>query len=153
MGVDVISYKKFILIEGRAEADEAIIVDDSLLAELPHALKGVEPGNYKASIYGPEVRFSPSIAFSMWCGQLAQIAGYAQKDALAGNAINQAFVELTGFPERHGFLGPAAVLKLHDDFVAFDAIAAVVGGEFYKLYRKFADAIAFARNGGCVEIS
>lgn len=154
MGVDITAYKLISSTRSCAEDDDkTFMVDEDVLKRLPLAMKGLQPGTYKADDERLEVRFGPAVFFIMWCDQLAQLAGYTQQEALKGGLVDKPFLELTGFSERHGLIGPAASAKLHHDFVSFDALAAGCGGEFYDFYRKLAEAFAHAKDGGGVEIS
>lgn len=154
MGVDITAYKLISLATSPdEEACKTFVVDEDDLKRLPFAMKGLRPGTYTTEDDGLEVRFGLAVFFIMWCDQLAQLAGYTHQDALKGGLVDKPFLELTGFTERHGLIGPAASAKLHEDFSTFDAQAAARGGEFYEFYRKLAGAFAHAKDGGGVEIS
>ncbi|TCB60204.1 hypothetical protein E0J20_09430 [Rhizobium leguminosarum bv. viciae] len=83
-------------------------------------------------------------AYSDWRQELADMAGFTGKKA-------DPFYYIIWFSDCQGVIGPEASAKLAQDFEAFDQIASKKSPTFYRRYRTFADAFAYATDGGFVK--
>lgn len=167
-GLDITAYEKLtVVVAPKLDEYGEPLADNQVRLEpvkAPERFAGLQAGAvYQfGSAFG--FRAGSYSGYNAWRNELAKLAGNAQTiykgvdgksalryDATVWNKKRGPFWELIDFSDSEGVIGPVVCKRVHRDFVAFEAAAAVhPDPDFRSAYIDWAKAFAMCANDGAV---
>jgi hypothetical protein len=169
MGLDISAYSQLVKTENEDYIDAYLYKNDFVFEQS----KGIEPGNYCVEGECHSFRAGSYSGYNEWRKMLAEMIGYTPEEIWAisealvrDDKLNEVldekseklvipFIELIGFSDCEGYIGPIVSNKLYHDFEsnrdkALEFSKSKSVDSFIRLYDDFMEGFRISSNSGAV---